>query len=241
MAELCDASGADVVDLSRVLGLDDRIGPRFLAAGLGFGGGCLPKDLRALVFRGEQLGRPEAVSFLRDVDRVNLRRRSLLVHQVAALLGSLPGHRVGVLGASFKPGSDDVRDSPALAVARELHARGAVVTVHDPHAQASARAVAPELRYAADPLVACRRADVVLHLTEWPQYADLDPVEVGGVVAARVLVDGRLTLDAERWRRAGWQVVIPGRPQRSRVTSRSTNISEATPPEKMPTSGATSV
>lgn len=213
MAELCDASGADITDLTHVLGLDPRIGSAFLGAGLGFGGGCLPKDVRALVARGEQLGRGSALGMLREVDAVNARRRSALVEDVVQLLDGLEGRRIGVLGASFKPGSDDVRDSPALDVACRLQAGGAVVTVHDPQALATARAVAPTLRYAADPLVACRDADAVLHLTAWPEYATIAPADLAAVTRGRLLVDARHGLDLVGWRRAGWRVHAPGRPR----------------------------
>lgn len=212
MAELCEVSGADVIDLADAIGLDERIGRRFLGAGLGFGGGCLPKDIRALQARAHELGRGDAVAFLREVDAVNRRRRDRVVELAAQAVGDFKGVRIAVLGAAFKPGTDDVRDSPALEVARRLNEAGAYVTVYDPAANLTARAVAPALRYAANPVVACRKADLVLHLTEWPEFRDLDPEAVAVCARRRVLIDGRNALDASRWQRAGWTVLAPGRP-----------------------------
>jgi UDPglucose 6-dehydrogenase len=212
MAEICEATGADVTTLADAIGHDARIGRRFLNSGLGFGGGCLPKDIRALVARAEELGRGESVSFLRDVDRINLRRRDRVVEMVGSVVGGLAGVRIAVLGASFKPDSDDVRDSPSLDVARRLRAAGADVTVFDPAANVTARAVAPELRYAANVQAACRQADLVLHLTEWREFRDLDPVALGGLVRRRMLIDARNVIDRTEWSRAGWQVLSPGRP-----------------------------
>ncbi|RYE77073.1 MAG: UDP-glucose/GDP-mannose dehydrogenase family protein, partial [Myxococcales bacterium] len=190
-----------------------RIGRRFLNSGLGFGGGCLPKDIRALVARAEEIGRGESVSFLREVDAINLRRRDRVIEMVRTAVGDLNGVRIAVLGAAFKPDSDDVRDSPSLDVARRLRAAGAHVTVFDPAANVTARAVAPELRYAANVQAACRQSDVVLHLTEWREFRDLDPVALGQLVRRRVLVDARNVIDRTEWSRAGWQVLSPGRPE----------------------------
>ena len=211
MAELCEATGADVTLLSEALGHDERIGRRFLSSGLGFGGGCLPKDIRALVARADELGRSESVDFLRSVDQVNLRRRDRVVDMAAALVGSFQGVRIAVLGAAFKPDSDDVRDSPALDVARRLQEAGAHVTVYDPAANLTARAVAPRLRYAANASTACRKADLVLHLTEWEEFRRLDPEALGHVVRRKVLVDARNALDVASWQAAGWVVQAPGR------------------------------
>ncbi len=211
MAELCEATGADVTLLSEALGHDERIGRRFLSSGLGFGGGCLPKDIRALIARADELGRPESVDFLRSVDQINLRRRDRVVEMAASLVGSFQGARIGVLGAAFKPDSDDVRDSPALDVARRLQQEGAHVTVYDPAANLTARAVAPRLRFAANAATACRKADLVLHLTEWEEFRRLDPEALGGVVRRRVIIDARNALDVPRWQAAGWVVQAPGR------------------------------
>ncbi len=211
MAELCEATGADVTLLSEALGHDERIGRRFLSSGLGFGGGCLPKDIRALVARADELGRSESVDFLRSVDQVNLRRRDRVVDMAAALVGSFQGVRIAVLGAAFKPDSDDVRDSPALDVARRLQEAGALVTVYDPAANLTARAVAPRLRYAANASTACRKADLVLHLTEWEEFRRLDPEALGHVVRRKVVVDARNALDVASWQAAGWVVQAPGR------------------------------
>ncbi|MES5817995.1 UDP-glucose/GDP-mannose dehydrogenase family protein [Streptomyces sp. RG80] len=213
MSEICEAAGADVLTLAEAMGRDSRIGPRFLAPGLGFGGSCLPKDIRALTARAEELGQGQAVAFLREVDAINARQRTRTLGLAEGLLGgSFADRNVAVLGAAFKPLSDDVRDSPALAVASAVQDRGAHVRVHDPEAIDNARAAYPALQFALDVAKACEHADVVLHLTEWPQYRELDPTALATVVRGPVLVDARNTLDPEPWRAAGWTVRAPGRP-----------------------------
>ncbi|KOG43590.1 UDP-glucose dehydrogenase family protein [Streptomyces resistomycificus] len=213
MAEVCDASGADVVTLADALGHDVRIGRRFLSAGLGFGGGCLPKDIRAFLARAEELEVGEAVSFLRQIDRINERQRRRTVDLARHLLGgTFAGRRVAVLGATFKPDSDDVRDSPALAVAAQIVAADADVRVHDPEGLDNARAALPGPAYCPDVVEACRDADLVLHLTEWRQYRALDPAHLSEVVRAPRLLDARNALDPAAWRAAGWQVRALGRP-----------------------------
>jgi len=211
MAEVCEATGADVTDLAKALALDSRIGGAFLRPGLGFGGGCLPKDLRAFAHRAEEVGVGQAVSFLHDVDAINLRRRLRVVDLVRdAAGGDLTGVRVCLLGAAFKPGSDDVRDSPALDVARMLHAEGADVVLTDPQAGSNARRVLPDVRHVGDALTAATRAQVVALLTEWDDYRSLDPVRLGRLVAARNVVDARHALDPQVWRDAGWSYSAPG-------------------------------
>ncbi|MCC5477921.1 UDP-glucose dehydrogenase family protein [Streptomyces sp. NPDC059680] len=213
MAEVCDASGADVVTLADALGHDARIGRRFLSAGLGFGGGCLPKDIRAFLARAEELRVGEAVSFLRQVDRINDRQRRRTVDLARQLVGgTFAGRRVAVLGATFKPDSDDVRDSPALAVTAEIVAQGAEVRVHDPAGLDNARAALPAPLYCTDVMEACRDTDVVLHLTEWRHYRELDPVRLAEVVRVPRLLDARNALDRAAWHAAGWHVRAPGRP-----------------------------
>jgi UDPglucose 6-dehydrogenase len=205
MAEVCETAGGNVHDLSQILGADPRIGPAFLRSGLGFGGGCLPKDIRAFIARAADLEAGQALSFLREVDAINLRRRTKAADLACELAdGDLTGVPVAVLGAAFKPGSDDVRDSPALDVAQILHGMGAQVTVYDPIAQDNARRAHPELIYAATPIEAVRDAHVVLLLTEWPEFAELTPGDLAAVVALRNIVDGRGVLDPVRWRAAGW-------------------------------------
>ncbi|KOG12424.1 MULTISPECIES: UDP-glucose dehydrogenase family protein [Streptomyces] len=213
MAEVCDAAGADVVTLADALGHDTRIGRRFLNAGLGFGGGCLPKDIRAFTARAQELGVGPAVAFLAQVDEINERQRTRTVELARQLAGGdLTEHRVTVLGATFKPNSDDVRDSPALAVAAALHREGADIRVHDPEGTENARRTHPELRCEADLLTACQGAELVLHLTEWGQYRELDPVKLALVVRKPVLVDARNALPHDEWRAAGWTVKALGRP-----------------------------
>lgn len=220
MAEVCDAAGADASVLARAIGADSRIGPRFLQPGLGFGGSCFPKDIRAFAARAEEIGAGEAVVFLHEVDRINTRQRSRVVDQARRLLGgSFSGRRIGVLGAAFKPGSDDVRDSPALVVAAALHQQGATVRVHDPQAVDNARDAHPELAYALDVDKACEDADLVLHLTDWPEYRDIDPAALAALVRSPVLLDARNSLDSRRWSAAGWAVHAPGRPQQSTPAS----------------------
>jgi UDPglucose 6-dehydrogenase len=205
MAELCDLSGADVTVLADAIGHDDRIGRKFLNAGIGFGGGCLPKDIRAFMARAGELGANHALKFLSEVDSINMRRRTQMVDQVRDVVGgSLIGARIAVLGAAFKPDSDDVRDSPALNIAGQMQLQGASVSVYDPKAMENAKAVFPTLDYAADALEACRRADVVLVLTEWPEFRMLAPGDLEPVVRQRIIVDGRNCLDTRTWRSAGW-------------------------------------
>lgn len=212
MAEVCEATGADVSHLAKALSYDSRIGGRFLQPGLGFGGGCLPKDIRAFRHRAEELGIGQAVAFLHEVDAINLRRRARTVDLVQEMAGgSLAGARVAALGAAFKPNSDDIRDAPALDVARMLHEAGAVVTVYDPVAMSNARAKYPELNYGASVMEAARHADVVVLLTEWNEFRTIDPEALGSVVSARRVVDGRHALPAEQWRAAGWEYRALGR------------------------------
>ncbi|WP_030174881.1 UDP-glucose dehydrogenase family protein [Spirillospora albida] len=213
MAEVCEASHADVTKLSEALSYDDRIGGRFLGPGLGFGGGCLPKDIRAFMARAGELGADQALTFLREVDQINIRRRIRMVDLAREQLGgSFTGRTVGVLGAAFKPDSDDVRDSPALDVAASIGAQGGAVTVYDPKAMDNARAAQPGLAFGTSALDAARGAHVVLLLTEWPEFRDMDPAALGEVVAERNILDGRNALDPERWRAAGWNYRALGRP-----------------------------
>jgi UDPglucose 6-dehydrogenase len=213
MAEVCEIAHADVTQLGKALALDPRIGGRFLVAGLGFGGGCLPKDIRAFMARAGELGADQALSFLREVDAINMRRRARMVDLAREQCdGSVLGKRVVVFGAAFKPDSDDIRDSPALSVAASLQLQGAQVTVYDPKANDNARKMFPTLEYAESALEAADRAHVVLHLTEWSEFAALDPEVLGRVVATRRIVDGRNALDPARWRGAGWTYRALGRP-----------------------------
>ena len=213
MAEVCEAAGADVAQLSASLSYDTRIGGRFLHAGVGFGGGCLAKDIRAFMTRADELGVGQALSFLHEVDAINLRRRERVLELTGELCdGDMAGRHIAVWGAAFKPDSDDIRDSPALDIAGRLHRAGAAVSVYDPKAQDNARKRNPELDYATGALEAARGADVILHLTEWPEFRALDPRAVADVVAHPRIVDGRNILDREGWRAAGWTYRALGRP-----------------------------
>ncbi len=215
MAEVCEAAGGDVAKLAEAIGHDDRIGAKFLRAGIGFGGGCLPKDIRAFMARAGELGADQALTFLREIDSINMRRRGQMVEMAREALGgsTFLGRRVAVLGATFKPDSDDVRDSPALNVAGQIHLQGGQVTVYDPKGMDNARRLFPTLGYAASALEAVRGADVVLHLTEWREFRELDPAALAEAAASRVILDGRNALDAERWRAAGWTYRAMGRPR----------------------------
>ncbi|MCC2034018.1 UDP-glucose dehydrogenase family protein [Microbacterium allomyrinae] len=214
MAEIAEVTGADVTQLADAIGHDARIGRRFLGAGIGFGGGCLPKDIRAFSARAEELGKGESVAFLREIDAINLRRRDRAVEIVSdALGGSVFQKNVTVLGAAFKPHSDDIRDSPALDVAVRLHGLGAHVTITDPAAIPNAQRVHPQLTYIEDRDEALRSADAVIVVTEWDEYRhDLAPEHAATLTAGRIIVDGRNCLDAGAWRDAGWTYYGMGRP-----------------------------
>lgn len=212
MAEVCEATSADVSLLASALSLDDRIGGRFLKPGLGFGGGCLPKDIRAFKHRAEELGVGQAVSFLGEVDSINNRRRIRTVDLVRELAGgNLAGVRIAALGAAFKPNSDDVRDAPALDVARMLYLEGAIVTVYDPEANTNAHRLYPDLNYVGSLAAAVEQADVVALLTEWEEFRTADPDDLGVLVRHRRMVDGRHALDPERYASRGWEYRALGR------------------------------
>jgi UDPglucose 6-dehydrogenase len=212
MAELCEATGADVTQLADAIGHDVRIGRRFLNAGLGFGGGCLPKDIRAFMARAGELGVDQALTFLREVDAINLRRRARMLDLARAELGgSVVNRKVAVLGAAFKPNSDDIRDSPALDVAIQLGKEGAKVTLFDPEAMVNAKAKAPELGYADSLEDAVDGAELVLLLTEWKQFVQMDPKAIGELVGAQRILDGRNVLVPSEWREAGWTYRALGR------------------------------
>lgn len=213
MAELCEATGADVTLLADAIGHDARIGRRFLNAGLGFGGGCLPKDIRAFMARAGELGVDQALSFLREVDSINMRRRVRMVDLAREQCGgSIVGRRIALLGAAFKPDSDDVRDSPALSVAAQMQLQGAQVVTTDPQAIDNARKKWPDLIFAPTVEETVRDAELVIVLTEWPEYVSLDPAGLSPLVAARSVIDGRNCLDPVRWRSAGWTYRALGRP-----------------------------
>ena len=220
MAEVCEASGGDVSQLARALGYDDRIGKKFLRAGVGFGGACLPKDIRAFQARAQELGAGEALRFLHEVDLINQRRRTRVVQLAAELLGrtygpagpDLTGQRIAVLGATFKPGTDDVRDSPALSITRKLARAGAEVAVYDPKGMENARCELPDLEYAESMADAVRNADLVCVLTAWEEFRYADPHALGDLVHGRRVIDGLNCLDQAMWTVAGWEYRGMGRP-----------------------------
>src|SRR6476659_8170868 len=212
ISEVCEAVDADVTMLADALGHDPRIGRRFLNAGLGFGGGCLPKDIRAFMARAGELGADQALAFLREIDSINMRRRVRMVDLARESLGgSIVGRRIAVLGLAFKPNSDDIRDSPALNVADQMRLQGASVVVTDPEAVPNAQRAWPDLEYADSPFDAAKEVDLVMVRTEWDEYRNLDPVELGRVVAGRRILDGRNALDPLAWRAAGWSYRALGR------------------------------
>jgi len=212
MAEICEVAGGDVTILAKAIGYDPRIGSRFLQAGIGFGGGCLPKDIRAFMARAEELGAKQAVEFLKEVDAINLRARQRIIELVRRDLSEdLVGKKVAILGAAFKPDSDDVRDSPALDIAAQIQAAGAIVTVHDPKAIANAQKRFPALKFAEDINNTLKDADIVLHLTEWKIYRDINPGQVKSLVKTAIMIDGRNALDRDAWRAAGWKFRALGR------------------------------
>ncbi len=212
MAEICEAAGGDVTVLAKAIGYDPRIGSRFLQAGIGFGGGCLPKDIRAFMARAEELGAEQALEFLREIDSINLRARSRMIDLVRRDLSEdLRGKKIAVLGAAFKPDSDDVRDSPALDIAVQIQAAGAIVSVHDPKAIPNARARFPALNFAESIEACVTDAQLVLHLTEWKVYREIDPLKLIGLVKSPIIIDGRNALDRDLWRSAGWNFRALGR------------------------------
>ena len=212
MAEICEAAGGDVTVLANAIGYDPRIGSRFLQAGIGFGGGCLPKDIRAFMARSQELGAEQSLEFLREIDSINLRARQRMIDLVRADIGDdLKGKKIAVLGGAFKPDSDDVRDSPALDIAAQIHAAGASVVVHDPKAIEPARVRHPELHYTTDIDECLRDADIVLHLTEWKIYREIDPKLALKLVKSAAIIDGRNALDREAWVAAGWKFRALGR------------------------------
>ena len=212
MAEVCEAAGGDVTVLAKAIGYDPRIGSRFLQAGIGFGGGCLPKDIRAFMARAEELGAKQALEFLREIDAINLRARQRVIDVVRNELSEdLTQYKIAVLGATFKPDSDDVRDSPALDIAVQLHAAGADVVIHDPQGIEPARKRFPNLDYAPVINDAIKDADLILHLTEWKEYRQIDPAAISSIVKSKIIIDGRNMLDRTMWRNAGWKFHALGR------------------------------
>ncbi len=212
MAEICEAAGGDVTVLAKAIGYDPRIGSRFLQAGIGFGGGCLPKDIRAFMARSQELGADQALEFLREIDSINMRARSRVIDLVRRELGeNLAGKKVAVLGAAFKPDSDDVRDSPALDIAVQIHAAGASVEIFDPKAMENAKLRFPTLAFAQSIDECLAQADIVLHLTEWQVFREINPTVAATLVNNPIIIDGRNALDRELWQMAGWKVRALGR------------------------------
>ncbi|MCT1628072.1 UDP-glucose/GDP-mannose dehydrogenase family protein [Corynebacterium sanguinis] len=211
VSEVCENVGADVTQLADAIGYDDRIGRKFLGAGLGFGGGCLPKDIRAFMARAGEVGADQALTFLREVDAINMRRRQRVIDLAREELGSVIGRNITVLGAAFKPNSDDVRDSPALAVAGQLSLAGAAVRIYDPQAMENAKKVFPTLDYASSLDDALRGAELVILATEWAEFKELDPTHAADLVAEQRIIDGRNVLPVDAWQAAGWEIHALGR------------------------------
>lgn len=212
MAEICEVAGGDVTVLAEAIGHDPRIGNRFLQAGIGFGGGCLPKDIRGFMARAEELGASQSLEFLREIDSINARARQRVIEVVRNVLGmDLKSFKIAILGAAFKPDSDDVRDSPALDIAAQIHEAGAEVLIHDPKAIEPAKKRFPMLNFTADLDECLRDADLVLHLTEWKIYRELDPNKIKKIVKTPRIIDGRNMLNRDAWSAAGWEFKGLGR------------------------------
>ena len=212
MAEICEVAGGDVTVLAEAIGHDPRIGNRFLQAGIGFGGGCLPKDIRGFMARAEELGASQSLEFLREIDSINARARQRVIEVVRSQLGmDLKSFKIAVLGAAFKPDSDDVRDSPALDIAVQLHAAGADVMIHDPKAITPAKKRFPNLNFTESIEECVSGADLILHLTEWKIYSELDPDQIKKLVKNPRIIDGRNMLNRDKWRAAGWDFKGLGR------------------------------
>ena len=212
MAEICEAAGGDVTILAKAIGYDPRIGSRFLQAGIGFGGGCLPKDIRAFMARAQELGATQALEFLHEIDSINLRARARVIELVRRELSEdLTGKRVAVLGAAFKPDSDDVRDSPALDISAQIQAAGAQVVIHDPKANENAKKRFPALHFVETIEECFKDADIVLHLTEWKSFREIDPKVVKPLVKSAIIIDGRNALERDAWQAAGWKFRALGR------------------------------
>jgi UDPglucose 6-dehydrogenase len=222
MADICARTGADVALLADAVGMDRRIGRAFLTAGLGYGGGCLPKDVRGLAAFADTAGAKGAAGLLGIVDEINTDRRQQVVDLTRGLLGDLWGKRIALWGAAFKPGTDDVRDSPGLEVADRLARLGAEVVVYDPQAAGNALVAFPHLRYGDNAVAAAEAADAVLVVTAWPEFAAIDPAATSAVVGSRLLIDACQAVKPALWRAAGWTVAAPfptpGYPERSPVT-----------------------
>lgn len=209
-SEVTEAVGGDIRTLADAIGHDSRIGRKFLNAGLGFGGGCLPKDIRALQARVSELGLDRTMRFLTEVDEINLRRRERVIYLASEILGDLAGKKIAVLGVTFKPDSDDVRDSPSLDIAARLYGSGADVTVYDPEGNANAAKRFPRLNYVEDTSTAVADADLVMLLTEWPEFKALTPTSIEGSVNEKRIIDARNVLNAAVWEQAGWHFTALG-------------------------------
>ncbi len=211
IAEIAEVAGADTVKLAEAIGYDERIGDKFLRNGIGFGGGCLPKDIRAFMARANELGAGHSVAFLREVEAINLRRRARVLEIAQEELGDLTSRRVAILGAAFKPETDDIRDSPAIAVAEQFWMAGAHVVIHDPKALNNVRRAFPQIETQPTVELALSNADLVVVATEWNEYREANPAELAKLVANRLVIDGRNTLDASLWQQNSWQIIALGR------------------------------
>jgi UDPglucose 6-dehydrogenase len=211
MAEIAEASGADAVRLAEAIGLDNRIGKSFLRTGIGFGGGCLPKDIRGFIARADELGVGDSLAFLKEVDQINLRRRQRIVSLATEELGDIRNKKITMLGISFKPDSDDLRDSPALEIALRLQALGGIVTVHDPVSLENLDKKSSGLISEADLSTAVKDADLMILGTEWADYKNLDPEAVSSLPRVKTIIDGRNVLNVDSWQKAGWRIIAPGR------------------------------
>lgn len=210
IANLCDRVGADVYDVAIALGMDKRIGPKFLHPGPGFGGSCFPKDVKGLARTA--LDHDYEFKTLESLIEVNARQRTIVVDKARKALGGLESKTVTLLGLSFKPDTDDIREAPAIHIARALTSEGAAVKAYDPAAMDEARKQLPDLDYCVDPYAACEGSDMVMIITEWNEFRDLDMERVKSVMRTPHLFDTRNIYDPERVRGFGFTYLSTGRP-----------------------------
>ena len=209
VAEICERTGADVEEVAHAMGLDARIGPSFLRAGIGYGGECFPKDVRAYRYKADQLGVDFGI--LREIEQVNAGRVEAFVEKIRTVAGGLSGRRVGLWGLSFKPETDDLRNAPAVEVARTLLDEGAAIVAHDPAAMTAVKRLLPEIGLASTPYDAARDAECLVICTEWPEYAAADLERLRGEMASAVVVDGRNVFRPRDMAAAGFVYASIGR------------------------------
>ncbi|HEX8638879.1 MAG TPA: nucleotide sugar dehydrogenase, partial [Pyrinomonadaceae bacterium] len=209
IANLCDAIGCDVHDVARGMGMDNRIGRKFLHPGPGFGGSCFPKDTRALTTVADQFGVETLI--VDAVVKANERQRQAMIPKIENLVGDFDGKRIGVLGLSFKPQTDDMREAPAIDIIKEMQARGATVRAFDPVAMEEAKHCLPDIEYAADEYEAIRDADALVIITEWNQFRALDMEKVKSLLKSPKIADLRNVYEPKDMKELGFEYIGVGR------------------------------